>query len=204
VTWRVWERNAAGKYRFEWVRVPGAVRYEADVTDGYSSQGSADGLYNAVTVRWRDGAGRTRTTTRTSTVPQLDAAQLTRQGWIDLGDDVGSDAAAARAGDQWLAERQDPPNAGQLRIARPIVDLQTGRMVQPWEIRPGLIRVRGILPRADALNATTRDGVAVMRIVASEYRASDGAAVLELDSYAPTTPRLIAQLIRTIPRWRRR
>ncbi|MFI2577693.1 hypothetical protein ACH5AJ_36470 [Streptomyces rochei] len=192
-TWRAWERNAAGKYRFEWVQLPTTVRYEADLLDGYESQGSADGLHNSVTVRWRDSKGRPRTTTRTSSVPELDAAGLPRQGSIDLGSDVGSTSAANRVGDQWLADRRYAPNAGRLRVARPILDLQTGRMVQPWEIRPGLIRVRGILPRPDALNpAAGRDGVTIMRIVGGEYRASDGAATLDLDSYAPSTARLLA------------
>ncbi|MGX4657110.1 hypothetical protein ACWCHM_26175 [Micromonospora sp. SCSIO 07396] len=193
-TWRAWERNAAGRYRFEWVALPTTVRYEADVTDGYESQGSADGLYNRITVRWKDSKGRPRTTTRTSSVPALDNATppLIRQGSIDLGGDVGSTSAAQRAGDQWLADRKWAPNGGRLRIARPILDLETGRMVQPWEIRPGLIRVRGVLPRPDALNASTRDGVTIFRIVASEYRVSDGAATLELDSYAPSTSRMLA------------
>ncbi|WP_194821314.1 hypothetical protein [Micromonospora sp. S-DT3-3-22] len=192
-TWRAWERNAAGLYRFEWVQQPSTVRYEADVVDGYDSQGSADGLYNQVTVRWKDPKGRPQTTIRTATVPELSAAGLIRQEIIDLGSDVGSASAAARAGDQWLADRRYAPNAGRLRVARPILDLQTGRMVQPWEIRPGLIRVRGILPRTDALNPTaSRDGVTIFRIVGSEYRASDAAATLDLDSYAPSTARLIA------------
>ncbi|MFE7868852.1 hypothetical protein ACFUYE_00670 [Micromonospora humida] len=193
-TWRAWERNAAGRYRFEWVALPTTVRYEADVTDGYDSTGSADGLYNRVTVRWRDSKGKPRTTTRTATVPALDNATppLIRQGAIDLGADVGSTADAQRAGDQWLADRRWAPNGGRLRIARPILDLETGRMVHPWEIRPGLIRVRGVLPRTDALNAASRDGVTIFRIVASEYRVSDGAATLELDSYAPSTSRMLA------------
>jgi hypothetical protein len=203
-TWRVWERNDAGKFKFEFVPVPASVRYEADVLDGYDSQGSADGLYNQVTVRWRDAAGRIQTTTRTATVPTLDAAGLIRTGSIDLGTEVGSLSAAQRAGDRWLAERQFPPNAGRLRIARPILDLQSGRMVQPWEIRPGLIRVRGILPRPDGLNGVSRDGVTIFRIISSEYRASDGAATLELDSFARTTPRLIADLRRRMVPVRRR
>lgn len=195
-TWRVWERNSAGKYRFEWTTVPSTVRYEADVVDGYEAPGSADGLYNRVMVRYVDSRGRRRSTTRTTTVTALDDAGLTRQGYLDLGDEAGTLANAQRAGDQWLADRRYPPNAGRLRIARPIIDMQTGRMVQPWEIRPGLIRVRGILPRPDALNASSRDGVTVMRIVACEYRVSDAAAVLELDSYAPSTARRLATLQR--------
>lgn len=206
-TWRVWERNSAGKYRFEWVQRPNTVRYEADVIDGYDSQGSGggnDGLFERVTVRWRDAKGQIKSTTRTQTVPDLVAAGITRQAPLDLGDNMGSLAAAQRAGDQFLAQHQFAPNAGTLRIARPILDLQTARMVMPWEIRPGLIRVRGILPRTDALNPTDRDGVTVFRIVSSTYSASDGAATLELDSYARTTPRLIAGLIQSMPSSRRR
>lgn len=200
-TWRVWERPiTAGRYRFEWGLAPGydglGVRYEADVRDGYTAQGSADGLYDQVTVRWRDATGVTQTTVRTTTVPILAAAGITRQGQIDLGAEVGSLADAQRAGDQWLAEHSQPPNAGRLRIARPIMDLTYGRMVQPWEIRPGLIRVRGILPRPDALNASTRDGVTIMRIVGAEYRASDAAATLDLDSQAPTVVTMLADLQR--------
>lgn len=203
-TWRVWERNSSGKFHFEWVARPSSVRYEADTVDGYNSQGSGEGIYNAVTVRWRDSAGRVQETIRTSTVPALTAAGLTRQAQIDLGSDVGSLANATRAGDQFLAEHQYPPNAGRLRIARPIVDVQSGRMVQPWEIRPGLIRVKGVQPRIDALNASARDGVTIFRIVSADYRASDGAATLELDSYARTTPRLIADLLRKPVLTRRR
>ncbi|MGA4726298.1 hypothetical protein ACPB67_02660 [Micromonospora taraxaci] len=202
-TWRAWERGPTGLYRFEFVPVPTVVRYEADAVDGYDSQGSADGLYNAVSVRWRDSKGVPQVTVRTSTVPALTDAGLTRQGSIDLGSDLGSLAAAQRAGDQWLADRRVTPNAGRLRIARPILDLQTGRMVMPWEIRPGLIRVRGILPRPDALNATTRDGVTVFRIVGGEFRASDAAVTLDLDSYAPSTAQQLATTRQQLARIRR-
>ncbi|MGW1057630.1 hypothetical protein [Micromonospora rubida] len=202
-TWRVWELTAGG-YRFEWLPRPAVVRYEVDVTDGYESQGSADGLYNSVMVRWRDAAGRVRITIRTSTVPELAAAGLPRQAIIDLGSDVGSTSAAQKAGDAFLADHQFTLNAGRLRIARPILDIQTGRMVAPWEIRPGLIRVRGILPRVDALNATARDGVTVFRIVSHEYQTSTGVASLELDSYQRTVPRIIAGLTLSMPSSRRR
>jgi hypothetical protein len=59
----------------------------------------------------------------------------------------------------------------------------------PWEIRPGnLIRVRGVLPNADSLNASTRDGVAVFRIAATEYRQSENAATLELTATPSPSP----------------
>lgn len=196
--WEALESNPVnGKNRFAWRQWPTSVRYEASVVDGYDGPGSAAGLYNEVTVRWRDTRGQTRTTTVTQSVPLLTAAGLTRSPKpIDLGDNVGSSADATQAGQQFLAEHRYPPNAGRLRIARKILDLQTGTMVAPWEIRPGyLIRVRGVLPRIDALNNSTRDGVTVFKIASMEFRASDAAATLDLDTYAASTARALADLL---------
>ncbi|MFY1686504.1 hypothetical protein [Plantactinospora sp. WMMB782] len=196
--WEALESNSAGKHRFNWRAWPTDVRYEADVSDaGYDAPGSADGLYNAVTVRWRDIDGASRTTRVTQDVPALTAAGLTREPKpIDLGDETGSVADATRVGQQFLAEHRAAPNAGRLRLARPVLDLDAGVRVMPWEVRPGyLIRVRGVLPRPDALNATTRDGVTVFKIASTEFRASDATATLELDSYAPSTARALADLL---------
>lgn len=202
--WAAWESNAAGKHRFEWRAWPTVIRYEADVIDGFDSPGSADGLYNAVVVRYKDAAGEIRTVRRVLAVPELDAAGITREGSIDLGDTMGTAADATRAGDQWLAQHQHAPNAGTLTIRRPVLDLIAGRMVQPWEIRSGnLIRVRGVLPRVDALNATSRDGVTVFRIAEKTYQASRAAATLALDSTPATVAHAIAEL-RAQPRTRRR
>lgn len=202
--WAGWETTAVGLWRFVWQAWPTSVRYEVDVTDGYDSQGSGDGLYDQVTVRWRDPGGVVRTTIRSQSVPQLTAAGFSRQAQIDLADVAGTLANAQRAGDNFLTDHLTPPNAGQLRIGRPIYDAQLCRMVAPWEIRPGnLIRARGIQPRADALNASARDGVTVFRIVSAEYDAGDAAAVLELDSYAASTARALANL-RPKPITRRR
>jgi hypothetical protein len=202
--WAAWESNAAGKYRFEWRQWPSVVRYEADVVDGFDSPGSADGLYNAVWVRYRDAASEIRTVRCTQSVPELDAAGITREGFVDLGDDMGTAADATQVGNQWLVEHRYAPNAGTLTVARRIMDLQKGRMVEPWEIRPGnLIRVRGVLPHIDALNATSRDGVTTFRIVEKTYQASRASAVLSLDSYPVTVARALADLQRP-PLTRRR
>jgi hypothetical protein len=78
------------------------------------------------------------------------------------------------------------------------MDYTLSRIVQPWEIRPGnLIRVRGVRPYVDSLNATDRDGVTVFRIVSTSYSDSQGAAVLELDAYTPDEARQIARLTNT-------
>lgn len=192
--WAAWEANSAGKHRFEWRAWPTTVRYEADVTDGFDSPGSAVDLFNAVNVEWVGAQGRVRKTRRTIAVPTLDNAGLTREGFVDLGLDAGSSANAIRAGDQFLADHAVPLNAGRLTVARPILDRDRGTSVMPWEIRPGfLVRVRGVLPTTDALNVTARDGVTVFRIVAVDYDTSSAAAVLELDSSPVTLAHLLAR-----------
>lgn len=192
--WAAWEQNSADLHRFEWVAWPDAVRYEASIVDGLDSPASADGLWNAVQVRGRDAVGDIKFERRTSSVQVMSDAGLTREPVLDLGDEVWSVANAQRAGDEFLAEHATVPNTGQLVVAHPILDLQAGRMVQPWEIRPGLIRVRGLLPRADGLNATTRDGVTTFRVVGCEYTVSRAAAVLDLDSTPRTVTHALAQL----------
>lgn len=194
--WAAWESNSDGLYRFEWVPWPTVVRYEVDLSAGMRSTGSAASLYNQVKVKWRNARGSILVTTRTQAVPELDDHGITRSGWIDLGEDLGATTAQAEdVGDEWLSDRRTPANAGSLTVAKPIVDLVTGMLTWPWEIRPGhLIRVRGIQPRVDSLNATGRDGVSVFRIASVEFSASDGCATLELDSYAPSVARAIANL----------
>ena len=195
-----WERTKNDKYRFEYKAWPTNITYEADVKDGYSSTGSAEGLYNIVRVRWRDARGRIRTTQRTQTVAELADAGLTREGFVDLADNLGSSANAIRIGDQWLADHATPLNQGQLTVSRPIYDRDRGMMVQPWEIRPGkLIQVRGILANADALNATSRDGVTVFKVIASDYHTKSASATLELDSQPLTLSHMLARINLTWP-----
>jgi hypothetical protein len=204
--WAAWESQANGKYRFEWKPWPTTVRYETDVTDGFSAPGSADELFNQAVVAYLDGFGRERTVTRSATVTELTDAGLTRTTLLDLADKENSLANAQRAGDQALLDHGSVPNAGTLTVARPVLDLLAGRMVQPWEIKPGeLIRVRGVQPRQDSLNATVRDGVSVFKVSAMEYDTDSASATLELDSYSRTVANALAALRkrRTLPRRRR-
>jgi len=193
--WAAWESGSNGLHRFEWRTWPTAVRYEASTADGFDSPASGSELYNAVSVRWRSGFGVSRTNRSTQTVGILDAAGLTREAYIDLADEMGSDALASKVGAEFLAEHQTPVNHGTLTISRPILDIDRGRVVMPWEIKPGtLIRVRDVLPRIDALNATARDGVTVFKIAAVEFNAATATATLDLDAYTLTMARAIADL----------
>jgi hypothetical protein len=202
--WAAWETNPnTGLNRFEYVPWPSTVRYEADTIDGFDSPGSATDLYNAVDVRWRDASGRIRHTVRTQTVDQLTDAGLTRTSYIDISDEMGSLINAQYIGDNFLAEHQYPENAGTLTVARPILDNDSGRMVQPWELLPGgLIRVRGVSPRVDALNPAGRDGITIFRVISVEFNADTASASLELDSYNRTIARQLAGL--TTARLRKR
>lgn len=194
--WAAWETNDTGKHFFEWREWPTHVRYDATAEDGFESPESADELYNRVVVRYLDSLRNVQMIVRTQSVPVLDNAGVIRQGYIDLGDSTSELTDAQRAGDQFLAQHSVAPNAGRLRIARQIIDYDTGRMVNPWEIRPGhIIRVAGIMPRVDALNPTTRDGVSVFRIISMSYGTSDSAAELELDSFAPSVPRSVGHMV---------
>jgi hypothetical protein len=193
--WAAWESGDNGLHRFEWVPWPTDVRYEAPTHDGYDSPGSAGELYNAVSVRWRNAGGVGQTTRRTSAVAELSAADLTREFYIDLGDEVGNATNAVQVGDQFLAEHAVPLNTGSLTVSRPITDFQTGRQVMPWEIRPGhLIRVRDVMPRVDALNPNGRDGVTIFRVAGVEFNAAQASATLELDTYPATVARAVANL----------
>lgn len=202
--WGAYATNpTTGKYRFEWIAWPTVVRYEADVIDGFDAPSSADDLYNEVRVRWRDPKGLIRSTTRTSSVPVLTAAGITRSTTLDLGDNIGSSAAADQAGDQFLADHQYPRNAGTLTVARKILDVTNGKLVSPWAIKAGeLIRVRGVVPNVDSLNLTDRDGSTTFRIWEKAFDADRAAAVLSLDSYSASTAQALADLNR--PELRRR
>jgi len=196
--WAAWESNSAGKHRFEWKSWPTTVRYETDADNGFSSPTSADDMYNAVQVLYLDRFGLQQTTRRTRTVNVLTAAGLTRETVFDIRDRGRANLTYAQAaGDIFLSQHGTASSAGTLTVAERVRDLATGEMVMPWEIIPGeLIRVRGVVPSINALNATDRDAVSIFRIVANEFRASAAASTLELDTWPLTVARALAKLMR--------
>lgn len=185
-----------GKYPFEWKAWPTTVRYEVTLEDGGSFPASSQELYNQVVVRWANAQGRIRQVPLTGACPILDAAGVVRKAIIDLGDEIGSAANATIVGNAFLAEHKYPANAGTLAISRPIRDLTTGAMVEPFEIEPGeLIRLRGVESYPDALNASSNDGQTVFRIWTMEYDSDSDTAQLELDTWSRTEANAISRLI---------
>ena len=177
-----------GGFRFYWELLPTTVRYEVTLDDGGSFPSSWQEVYNQVTVRWTDKDGRPRTTIVTSTVDRFDEEGITRSTTLDLADELGSAAQATRRGQNFLADHAVPRNAGTLNVARPIRDLTSGRMVQPFEIQPGeLIRVRGVESYPDALNADSNDGLTVFRIASVTYNSDSHSATLEFDTDSRST-----------------
>jgi len=194
--WAAWESDpTTGKYRFEWKAWPVSARYEASVTDGFNSPAPAFELYNKALVRWKDGKQRIRLGPVTLAQPELDAAGLTRTGYIDISDEVGSTQNAVNAGTSFLQDHNRVPAGGTLTVARPIRDVIDGRTVWPWQIRPGeLIRVKGVEASVDTPDHD-RDGLTVFRIVSVEPN-DEGTATLELDMFTRSEARALAQLLK--------
>lgn len=194
--WTTGASNAFGKYAFSWEPWPTTVRYEASLDDGGDFPVSGQDLYNEVTVRYVGPDGVTRTLMTSGSCPILDDAGVVRRAQLDASDEIGSAAAAAQLGANFLAEHQYPSNAGTLTISRPIKDLVQQRMVRPHEIKPGeLIRVQGVESYPDALNASSSDGQTVFRIWAGTYSSDSDSMQLELDTYSRTTANALAGLL---------
>jgi hypothetical protein len=175
---------ANNKYTLTWLNRPNVVRYEAMVwTDEWDGGLQPVEQYDRAVARWKTKTGNIRITVTTQTIPEMAAAGRSRTFWQDLGDNSGTDPNAAQANATALQDGRYPKNSGRLGLARPIVDRFTGRYVQPWEVKPAyLIRLVGVDPSPDGLNAVTVNGSTVCRIVTKEYNGADNAATLDLDS----------------------
>jgi hypothetical protein len=183
------------KYSFEWVARSTTVRYEAMVwTDEHTGGIQPVDQYNVAVARWKTPVGNTRITTTTQSIPEMTAAGRTRRFFQDLTDTISDTDNAVQANAAVLEEHRFPKNGGRVTIRRPIVDLFTGRRVEPFEIQPGyMMRLAGIEPNLDALNASTPNGSTVCRIVTNDYNGDDNSADLDLDSVPWSLFRAIAR-----------
>lgn len=196
--WAAGAKTATGFASFTWRGWPTAVRYEIYPDDGFNSPGASAEIYNKVQVRWNDERGRAQITTRTSSVPALTAAGLTREpDPIDLADEIGSLTNAQRVGDKFLEQHATPTNGGTLTVSRPVWDRDQCRYVAPHEIEPGYVaRVLGIGSSVSEATADTVDGNTVFRLVATDYSSDDGSARLDLGVAALTAEQIVADIAR--------
>ena len=194
--WAVWGDTQNGKNEFEWVKWDTGDVLEYDPADGFASPESVSDMYSDVTVRYDDGTGKIHNYTASQTVPELQG--IKRTGVIDLGSERGvKETQAAQAASAFLAEHNTPSNAGVLTVARPILNVTKGIMIDPWLIRPGtLLRLKGVQARPDYLNAIDHNGVTLFRVVATEYSTGTNTATLELENFNPTLSRQLAYIQR--------
>jgi hypothetical protein len=194
--------TTSGKYGVEWAAEPTDVGYQASARDGLDLPGTSADLYNAVTVRWRDESGQVRRTRSTQAVPELDNMLLTREAFIDLGDEIASSSAATRAGEQFLAAHARPMAAGRLTVGGPITYYRSKSWgavrLDPWQVRPfETVRITG-LSDGDTLEGqpTVPDGQTSFFVVGTEYRASTNTVELELDRHPASTAQGISAAVR--------
>lgn len=204
MTYQLGASNPANnKYSVEWFTRSDSVRYEALLwSDEHTGGTQAVDQYNQVVSRWKTPIGNLRMTTSTQSIPEMDAVGRTRRFFQDLGVVLGDSNNVTTANASVLQDHRYPQNTGQLRISRPIVDLWTGRTVQPYEIEPAcLIRLVGIDPTPDALNTSLiPNGSTICRIVNTSYNGDDHSVDLDLDA----VPYSMAQAIRVARHLRQR
>lgn len=191
-------KPGSDKYSLTWLERSTQVRYEFNTwVDDYTAGAQPAEQYNEASSRWKTPGGGIRFTTTTQSIPEMAAVGRTRRYFQDLGVVSGDADNATTANASALEEHRYPRNGGRVRVQREVVDLFTGRRVQPFEIEPSyLCRIVGVDPSVDALNATKSNGSSVCRIVTTGYSAADHAVDLDLDSVPWSVFRAIANTTR--------
>lgn len=196
----------SNKYSFKWMARTNIVRYEfATWVDEYSAGAQPVDQYNEAVTRWKSPTGPAKTTLSTQSIPEMTAMGRTRRFFQDLSDTVSDSENATQANSAVLNDHRFPQNGGQVTISRQVVDLYTGRRVQPFEIQPGyLARIAGINPSRDALNSSPRNGSTLCRIVTNEYDSDTNSATISLDSEPWSMFRAISKAKKTVATPQRR
>jgi hypothetical protein len=182
-------------YSLKWMSRTDVPRYEFITwTDGYSGGAQAVDQYNVSVTRWKSPAGLIKTTSSTQSIPEMDAVGRERRFFQDLTNTASNATNATQANSTVLNDHRFPQNGGRITVAREVVDLYTGRRVQPYEIEPGYVcRIVGVNPSRDALNNNPRNGSTLCRIVTTTYSADNHSVDIDLDSEPWSMFRAIAQ-----------
>lgn len=188
------------KYSIKWMNRSNVPRYEFSVwADDYSASAQTVDQFDVAVARWKAPTGVIRTTVTTQSIPEMTAAGRSRRFYQDLTDSTSNEANAAQANASVLNDHRFPQNGGRIIVSRSVVDLWTGRRVQPYEIEPAYIaRIVGINPSRDALNNSPRNGSSLCRIVNTDYDADSHSVSIDLDSEPWSMYRAIANAKTTV------
>jgi hypothetical protein len=173
-----------GKYSIKWMERSEAIRYQFYTwIDDYSASPQEVDQFDTAVARWTAPTGLIKQTVSTQSIPELTAVGRSRRIYQDLSETTSSATNAAQQNSVLLNDHRFPSNGGKIVISRVVVDMFTGRRVEPWEIEPGYVaNIVGINPHRDALNSSPRNGSTICRIVTNDYDGAAHAASLDLDS----------------------
>jgi hypothetical protein len=190
--WAVWEPiygfPGVDRPRFEyrsWLAAPryiippGAARVEL--------AGGADDLASHALVSYQAMNDVLATLVVAGDAPELDAAGIKRMTLVDLTPEGPISAKSAQSkGLSQLRQQNDQRTSGTALVTGPVMDLRTGRMVEPWEIRAGwtVVIADGAL-RADGGHPYSltgaRDGRTSFRCTSAQYFVGSRGMELALD-----------------------
>lgn len=202
-TWAVWGRQPNGLYEAEVRLKPTEPRYELSVEDDFVPADDTGNRSKWLSEVWVVGpidSGRIvarRVPAGPGFEPPAGAPFASTSVRMSR---FSSTSDADRLGTATIEQSYLTANAAKARVSRKVKDNLTGRLVEPYMIRPGyLCRVRGKRPESvDALNPSLTTDSTVFRIASTSYRHSQGAVDLELNAYSLTEASAISSLARAI------
>lgn len=136
--WEVLESNASGRHRFNYRAWPTEHRYTIPPSMVLDQPGSDIDLCNRIAVNFTDLLGKTQVLQVTITVPEL-GSRVRDAEPVTLGEGQGTWANVVQVGLGILESKKSAPRAATVVLDRPILDMMTGNLVQPWEIEPGYL-----------------------------------------------------------------
>lgn len=188
--WGVWAAGSANsRPRLDYRTWNTAPRYTLDDSIPVQLAGGSEEWSNSALITYMRGNGVPTTTRGTVTVPTITRVfggtnlrtmplDLTSRGPI-------SRTYALQLATQALADSSTDKTSGSAVITGATLDQVTGRLVQPWEMRPGWPVVVESTPNqftSGATGTTTKyDGESTFRLTKVTYSAADNTATLELD-----------------------
>lgn len=193
--WGVWAPlNADGLPRLEYRSWDQPPRYTLDDTAHVDLEGGAETWANSALITYQRGNGTPTITRATINVPLITrlfgstGADTTATRTRDLSVDITDRGPMVRQQavqivKAMLEAAATEKASGSTIVRGPLMDNTTGRLAQPWEIRPGWPIFLGATPNVfnSGAAAPVYDGESTFRLSKVTYRAGDDSATLEFD-----------------------